>query len=629
VLLNWQNWLISRRYAGKNETRIMPEVLTRKLLFRWMGWFALANALLLAVIGLRYFNGFTPGGTLLSWLYLGMVYPAHHVLLATVPFFLALTPIVLFLPSRKLLTVLAVVLFALMISIIMLDSLLWSQSRFHINGLTLQILGWQSWVFVGVIFLISLFFEFMLSTWVWRWVEKAPQLQGRLAIIISVSLILGSQFIHAWADASYYVPVTSVGMQLPVYKGFTAKRQLTRLGLVDPLQSREREIARRLAKQLDDRSGSVLNYPLNTIQCVNPQPMNVLLIMADAWRSDMLQEDISPFLWRYAQEESQWFTQHLSGGNSSRMGVFSLFYGLPPGYWSSFESLQRSAVLVDVMQEQGYQLGLFTSSTMYRPVTLDRTAFANVPSLRLRTEPADAPAWQRDLTMTQEWSSWLQKHDSRQPFFGFLLYDATNAQDYPDDVEPFQEVTGKTEGDLASRFSDYQKSIRFVDGLIESVVLELETMGLSQNTVVIITSDHGEEFDDSNLGLRDHGSGYTRYQLEVPMLVHWPGKSPRRFEHRTSHYDLVPTLMQDLLGCSNPVADYASGRNLFDETSWEWLLAGSYYNYAVLEPDQITVTYPNGRYEVRDWNYHIAKQPIIRGDVLESVSRENSRFYRK
>ena len=54
------------------------------------------------------------------------------------------------------------------------------------------------------------------------------------------------------------------------------------------------------------------------------------------------------------------------------------------------------------------------------------------------------------------------------------------------------------------------------------------------------------------------------------------------------------------------------------------MLAGSYYNYAVLEPDQITVTYPHGSFEVRDWNYKITPHPQIRGDVLESVIKENS-----
>ena len=87
--------------------------------------------------------------------------------------------------------------------------------------------------------------------------------------------------------------------------------------------------------------------------------------------------------------------------------------------------------------------------------------------------------------------------------------------------------------------------------------------------------------------------------------------------------------MQEVLDCSNPASDYASGENLFAAKAWDWLLAGSYYNYAVLEPDQITVTYPNGSFEVRDWDYRIAKDPVIRGDVLESVTSENSRFYRK
>ena len=39
--------------------------------------------------------------------------------------------------------------------------------------------------------------------------------------------------IYAWSEANYFVPVTSLAERLPVYKGFTAKRQLARMGLVD------------------------------------------------------------------------------------------------------------------------------------------------------------------------------------------------------------------------------------------------------------------------------------------------------------------------------------------------------------------------------------------------------------
>ncbi len=605
----------------------MAEV-SRRQLFRWMGWFALANALVFAVVGMRYFQGFAPGNTALSWIYLLLVFPAHHVLLAVLPLFAILTPLVLVRPSRRLLTALAVILFALMIALINLDSLLWQQSRFHLNGLTVQILGRSSWIFAGLILLIALFFEAMLSGWIWQWVSSSRSRNGRLIGVLAIAAVLGSQLIHAWADAAYYVPVTSVGQQLPVYKGFTAKKQLVSLGLVDPDASREREVARRMSRQLGQSEKGALNYPLQPLHCSNDQPMNVLLIMADALRWDMVNETTMPFLSHYGKSQGQQFLQHFSGGNSSRMGVFSLFYGLPPGYWGNFESMQRPAVLIDELQKQNYQLGIFSSATLYRPVTLDRTAFANVPDLRLQTDPADAPAWQRDQIVSQEWSEWLEQRDENRPFFGFLFFDATNAKDYPAELESVPALQATDGDELSVDFANYRRSAYFVDQLLEKTIVQLQAQGLAENTVVIISSDHGEEFDESGAGLHGHGSGYTRYQLQVPLIIHWPERAPANFEHRSSHYDIVPTVMQDVLGCSNDPRDYSSGQNLFSGQSWPWLLAGSYYNYAVLEPDQITVTYPNGQYEVRDWNYRILSDPEIRAEVLMAVTRENSRFYR-
>ena len=606
----------------------MTERPNRTVLFRWMGWFALANALLLALLGMRYFANFSPGETLLSWVYLILVFPAHFVTLSVLPLFIVLTPLVLARPSRRGATVVAAILFAALIAVSELDSLLWSQSRFHINGLTLQILGLRSWVFVAALFLVSLWFESMLAVWTWRWVDGRQQRHGRLAGVVCLVAVACSQLIYAWADASYYQPVTSVAIQLPVYKWFTARRQLARLGLVDPEASRERNLAQRVARQWDHAANRALNYPLKPLQCSNKKPMNLLLILADAMRSDMLQEKTSPFLWGMAHGQAQWFTRHFSGGNSSRMGVFSLFYGLPPGYLSSFESLQRSSVFVDELQRQNYALGLFTSYTMRRPVSLDRTAFANVPNLRIHTEPEEATPWQRDQTITSDWKNWLKQHNRQQPFFGFLFYDASNTRDYPEKLNRLPELQPTGSDELPRSFSDYEKSIRFLDGLIESVLVDLEQQGEADRTIVIITSDHGQEFNDTGTGLTEHGSGYTTYQLQVPFLVRWPGRPPHRFDHRTSHYDVLPTLMTEMLGCGNPASDYASGVNLFEQRNWEWLVAGSYYNYAILEPDQVTITYPGGNFEVRDRDYRVIAKPEVRGPVLEAVAAENTRFYR-
>ena len=73
--------------------------------------------------------------------------------------------------------------------------------------------------------------------------------------------------------------------------------------------------------------------------------MNLLMIVVDARRGSRLNEQFAPRITRYAAEKGINFRNHFSGGNSSRMGMFTLFYGLPPGYWSSFSSLQRASAL--------------------------------------------------------------------------------------------------------------------------------------------------------------------------------------------------------------------------------------------------------------------------------------------
>ena len=603
------------------------DIQTRRQLFRWLGWFAMANAVVFGLIDLRFLVGGATVTTPLAWTYLVTIYISHHSWLALLPLLMAVTPVIVIRPSLRWSKTVAILLMAVMIAVIMLDSLLWSQSRFHINMLTLKILGSSSLIFATVMFVIAILFETLLAGRVWSWVVSAPSRGGRLlAVLISVFLVV-AQSIYAWADASYYVPVTSIAQQLPVQRGFTAKTLLVRFGLVDISQSRERQLANRLANGLDQSGTANLNYPLAPLQCSATEPLNLVIIMVDAMRGDLLGRGTTPNLDQFAAQKATRFSNHFSGGNSSRMGAFSLFYGLLPGYFGSFESQQKPSVLIDQLMAADYQLGLYSSSNLYRPVTLDRTAFANVANLRIETKPVDAPAWQRDRIMTAEWISWLDQQSSNKPFFGFLFYDAVNVSAYP--PEYAGKVAVNPEDALAEEFAKYRTSVMFVDGLIGQVMADLDQRGLADKTVVLITSDHGEEFSENGDGVRGHGSGYSRQQLGVPMLLAWPGMEPQQLTHRTSHYDIAPTLMRRLLGCSNAYSDYSMGQDLYDGPQWEWLVAGSYYNYAVLEPEQITVTFPNGTFEVRDWNYSLLDSPQFNGDVLEAVMHENTRFYRQ
>jgi membrane-anchored protein YejM (alkaline phosphatase superfamily) len=98
---------------------------------------------------------------------------------------------------------------------------------------------------------------------------------------------------------------------------------------------------------------------------------------------------------------------------------------------------------------------------------------------------------------------------------------------------------------------------------------------------------------------------------------------------RTSHYDIPATIISDVFGCNNPASDYCSGNNLFTNTQWDWLIVGSYYNFAILEENQITVTYPGGYFELRDNTYKVISNKNLNRSILSDALNETKRFYNK
>jgi arylsulfatase A-like enzyme len=97
----------------------------------------------------------------------------------------------------------------------------------------------------------------------------------------------------------------------------------------------------------------------------------------------------------------------------------------------------------------------------------------------------------------------------------------------------------------------YDEEVRYADGLLGELLDELRAGGVLDSSVLVVTSDHGEEFGDH--GLLGHSDTLYREQLHVPLLVRFPPGSPhaRRNGERdgvpTSHLDLAPTLV-DALG---------------------------------------------------------------------------------
>lgn len=112
-------------------------------------------------------------------------------------------------------------------------------------------------------------------------------------------------------------------------------------------------------------------------------------------------------------------------------------------------------------------------------------------------------------------------------------------------------------------------------------------------------------------------------------MILWPGKARRTIGHRTSHFDIAPTLMSEILGCTHPMSDYSTGKNLFDaRAERDWLLVHSYFNYAVLTEERVVTVYPVGGYDVRDLDGRTIPNARLDPRIQADLLREATRFYR-
>ena len=141
--------------------------------------------------------------------------------------------------------------------------------------------------------------------------------------------------------------------------------------------------------------------------------------------------------------------------------------------------------------------------------------------------------------------------------------------------------------DLERVLALYDAEVAWVDSQIGRLLDAFEERGLSQDTLVLLTSDHGDEF------LEHGGSGHhhTLYPelVHVPMVLRWPGRIPAetRVAARTSIVDLAPTVLAacgvapalelpglDLIelarGARAPERVILSELRLYDDRPTEW-----------------------------------------------------------
>jgi choline-sulfatase len=108
----------------------------------------------------------------------------------------------------------------------------------------------------------------------------------------------------------------------------------------------------------------------------------------------------------------------------------------------------------------------------------------------------------------------------------------------------------------------YQGALYYVDSLLKETFDDLKRRGLWDDTLVVVTSDHGEELYEHNRYFHHSPSLYDG-ALRVPLLIKFPGQRGRRVvRENVSHIDILPTLHHYFAG--RPEAGRYAGLSLLD-----------------------------------------------------------------
>jgi len=532
------------------------------------------------------------------------------------------------------------------------DTRIYNMFRYHLNGQVLNLvyvrgsedaihLGWQVWTAVTLGLAGGIILQLGLWTWSLRRAVDHARLRFASTRFLRPSL--------AWM----MVLVSAVVIEKSIYAeaDLTRDRQLTHLARIFPLYARVP--LEGLANQVlgvapgprVELEGFRLDYPhaLPAVDPDGPRP-NVLIVIIDCLRQDRLRPEYTPNVSRWA-EESRRFDDHVSGGNSTRFGIFSLLYSLHGSYWFPVLAERHAPVLITTLDELGYEFGIFGSASMGYPELRD-TAWSTIPDRVFDDFPAPEP-WRRDEQAADAMIAWLESIEGEQtPFFGLLLLDSPHqTYSHPPDATPFTPsapeidymAMTRNEGPLPEVLeavrNRYNNAVHHADAVAGRVLDTIRRSSRFEDTVVVITGDHGEEFLEC--GFFGHTSAYTPQQVAVPFVMRGPGIEPGVEYRATSHMDLAPTLLEMLGANPSGRRAWCQGANLFDPPVDRRRVMGGWNELGVWTPQGI-LRVPLSLFEFNievydyDWNLIADDHEVLQAEAetLERLGAACNRFLR-
>jgi membrane-anchored protein YejM (alkaline phosphatase superfamily) len=573
----------------------------------WGHWFALFNILLILGIGSRYLFVSDWPSSLQGRIYALVSWLGHFSFIGFAAYLLIIFPLTFVVMSQRLLRFLSAILATAGLTLILVDTEVFTRFHLHINPVVWELVvnpgrgemarDWQlMFIAVPVIFLL----EMLFGTWAWQKLRSLNRRNfAKPIVVLFIASFFASHLMYIWADANFYRPITMQRANLPLSYPMTARKFLEKHGLLNA-----EEYQKRLIEQGNPEALAV-EYPLNSISFAKTgSKYNLLMVVLDGVHTATLDNDM-PVLSDFARHNIR-FDQHFSSGNRNDTGQFGLFYGISPSYMQGILAARKPSALVTSLEQQGYEFGLFASdgfnSPLYRQALL--TDFTLPP-----------PVKQTDAQTVYQWQQWLNVRGNG-PWFSYVNLNGISAalRQNGDSVpvgKPF--------------IRRYQTGAQTVDEQIKAILQSLKDRGELDKTVVVITASHGIEFNEN--GTWGSGNAMNRQQLQVPLIIHWPGTPAQSIDKLTDHADVMTTLMQRLLHVTTAPADYSQGEDLFAaKRRHNWVTTSDDGTLVITTPDQTLELETDGDFRAFDAHGKRIKDQKPELGLLLQVLTDEKRF---
>jgi membrane-anchored protein YejM (alkaline phosphatase superfamily) len=523
--------------------------------------------------------------------------------------------------------------------LLMVDFAIYRVWGFHINAMVVNIifspaayasLSMNTSSIFLIIFLISAFilFEFYIIKFLHKHNGNIPQINRKLNFILIpllLVIIVTEKFTYAYASFELNYPILTRTKIIPLYQPLTMNTLFVR--------TFHFKRPRKDSLSIEMKKISTVNYPLHKLIIHNQHKPNIFIFGIDALRRDVISKETAPNIYAFMQDSID-YKHNISGGRATRFGIFSIFYGLYGNYWFSFLDSNTAPVFFDVLKDLKYNISIISSANLDWP-EFKETVFTHV-----RKDIKDnfqGSILKKDSQTIAYAKKWLQQEKYNQPLFSFIWLDGVHARMYEKEHRVFLPDSFKgdyltiTKEEQKKVYNQYKNSVHAADAKFKQYIDTLKRLHLYKNSIIIVLSDHGEEFYE--YGSFGHNSSFDKEQVNSTLIVHFPDKKMQSVTHMTSSLDIVPTILT-YLGVQNPIYDYAQGLNLFsNKYKRDCSFVGS-WNYNAIVCNKYTIVLSNISFsnEIRDTkSYKILKtydKNYINNVMLKTIN-EDSRFMKK